>query len=88
MGETTGIEFTDRGYRQLVMALREAPGIVPAPAATPVDPDLDVLVSDGEVAYLDTQSLIRWVKVDRATEVPETWRPLLVGRSRREESGR
>lgn len=87
MGETTGIEFTDRGYRQLVMALREA-NPVPAPAAAPEAADLDILLCDGDMAYVDPQGNIRWVKADRVPDVPETWRPLLVGRSRREEQGR
>lgn len=81
MGEDTNIQFTDRGYRQLVAALREAR---PSEAVKPEPEPLKIMVSDGEAAYLDPQGLIRWVKADRATEVPDTWRPLLVGRSRRE----
>jgi hypothetical protein len=82
MGDTTEIQFTQQGYRQLVKALREArPSEAPAPEPEP----LNAMVSDGEAAYLDPQGLLRWVRLDRATDVPDTWRPLLVGRSRREQ---
>lgn len=83
MGEETSIQFTDRGYRQLVSALREAR---PSEAAAPDPEPLPALVSDGEAAYLDPQGHIRWAGVDRVAEVPATWRPLLLGRSRQETS--
>jgi hypothetical protein len=82
MGETHDIQFTDRGYRQLVMALREAR---PSEANASAEPEpLAQLTSDGEAAYLDPQGHTRWVKTDRASDVPDTWRPLMIGRSRRE----
>jgi hypothetical protein len=84
MGEETTIQFSERGYRQLVAALREARP-TEAPQAEP-EP-LDILVSEGEAAYLDQQNLMRWVKLDRVSDVPATWRPLLVGRSRAEAAG-
>ena len=86
MGETTSIEFTDRGYRQLLMALREANP--PAPTEPVEAEPLSQMVSDGEEVYVDRQGLIRWVSVNRVSDVPDAWRPLLVGRSRREESDR
>lgn len=81
MGDVTEIQFTQQGYRQLVKALRE---VYPEPPKAVEPSELPQLVSDGEVAYLDPQGHTRWVKTDRATEVPETWRPLLIGLSRRE----
>lgn len=80
MGETTQLEFSDRGYRQLVAALRE----VNPPAAPAEAPVYDILISQGEAGYIDPQGLIRWIAQSRITEIPDTWRPLLVGPSRRE----
>lgn len=84
MGDVTEIQFTQQGYRQLVKALRE---VYPEPPEAVEPSELPQLVSGGEAAYLDPQGHTRWVKADRVPEVPDTWRPLLVGQSRREAAG-
>lgn len=85
MGDETSIQFTDRGYRQLVMALREAR---PAPSEPPPPLEFETLTNNGEAGFVDPQGHIRWVKPDRVPEVPATWRPLLIGPSAAEAAKR